>query len=184
MNDFVRETSQNKERVFLVHRLDLEVSGVMIFAKSIAVKDILEAGWRENDKIYDAIVEGQLSPQAGRVESWLTENSALKVYATAPGPNAKQAISHYRVLKTLGSCSLVEVRLETGRKNQIRVHLADLGCPIVGDRKYGALADPFGRIALHARLLAFNHPVTGERMSLSAEMPEQMAKLLKIKLAK
>ncbi len=184
VNDFVRETSQNQERVFLVHRLDLEVSGIMIFAKSIEIKEILEAGWRENDKIYDAIVEGNLSPKEGRIESWLTENSALKVYATTPGPNAKQAISHYRVLKTLGHFSLVEVRLETGRKNQIRVHLADLGCPIVGDRKYGAKTDSFGRIALHARLLAFNHPLTNKRMSLESEIPEQMAKLLKTKLEK
>jgi 23S rRNA pseudouridine1911/1915/1917 synthase len=181
VNDFVRKTSQDQERIFLVHRLDLEVSGVMIFAKSIAIKDVLEAGWRANDKVYDAIVEGKVSPKEGRIESWLAENSTLKVYATTPGPNAKQAISHYRVLKTFGTYSLVEVRLETGRKNQIRVHLADLGYPIIGDRKYGARANPFGRIALHARLLSFNHPVTGKRMSLSAEMPKQMAKLLQVK---
>jgi len=179
VNDFVRETSQNKERVFLVHRLDMEVSGIMIFAKSFEVKEILENTWQENEKFYDAIVEGCPLPKEGRIESFLVQNKVGKVYATKPGPEAKQAISHYKVLKEFASFSLVEVQLETGRKNQIRVHLADLGCPIVGDRKYGSKFGSFGRIALHAKKLSIFHPLTKQLVSFNANMPNEMLSFLR-----
>ena len=165
-------------RVFLVHRLDREVSGILMFAKSLNVQRQLEASWKENDKLYYAVVEGALSPKEGRIESWLTETKALKVYSTAPGDDAKQAITHYRVVRETPRYSLVEVRLETGRKNQIRVHMADQKCPIIGDEKYGSKTYFGGRIALHAFHLAFDHPVSRERISLNSPLPKEFEKVI------
>ncbi len=153
--------------VILTHRLDRPVSGIMIFAKSGKIERLLESDWSNNDKIYIALVEGSLPKAEGRIESWLAENKDLKVYSTAEGAHSKRAITHYRTL----SKNRVEVRLETGRKNQIRVHLSDLGCPIVGDKKYGAKSYMQGRIALHAYQLSFKHPLLGTRMTFSKEAP-------------
>jgi 23S rRNA pseudouridine1911/1915/1917 synthase len=178
INEYVREVSGYTERVFVVHRLDREVSGVMIFAKSLEIQRLLEDAWKSNDKLYYALVEGAPPQNEGRVESWLAENAALKVYSSKEGPDAKLAITHYRIVKKAGPLTLVEVRLETGRKNQIRVHMSDLGCPIVGDVKYGAKSDVMGRIALHAFRFAFNHPVTGKRLSFDAPMPKEIEALM------
>lgn len=154
--------------VILTHRLDRKVSGVMIFAKSFEIERRLEADWPQFEKIYVALVEGNLSKAAGTIESCLAENKALKVYSVPQGtPGAKKAVTHYRQL----AGNRVEIHLETGRKNQIRVHLSELGCPIVGDEKYGARTDMKGRIALHAWQLSLNHPVSGKRMTFSKEAP-------------
>lgn len=174
VNLYVRERSRNKERVFLVHRLDREVSGVMIFAKSLAIQAKLEERWRENDKRYYALVEGHLPQKEGKAESWLCENAQLKVYSTTQNANAKLAVSHYQVLKEWPRHSLVEVRLDTGRKHQIRVHMSDLGCPIVGDKKYGAKSDPLGRIMLHAFRLAFHHPLSGVFMTFESPFEQSL----------
>lgn len=164
------------ERLNVVHRLDREVSGLMIFAKSPQVQKALEASWAENEKIYLALVEGAPRESEGTIESWLVENAALRVYS-ADNPegarhlNARHAVTHYRVLKRGKTHSLVEVTLQTGRKHQIRVHLSELGCPIAGDKKYGARTDPYKRIALHATRFSFKHPVTGERLSFDSPSP-------------
>jgi len=164
------------ERLYVVHRLDREVSGLMIFAKSLQVQKTLEAGWYENEKIYLAFVEGAPPKNEGTIESWLVENAALRVYSASDPENsrhlnARHAVTHYRVLKKGKGHSLVEVTLQTGRKHQIRVHLAELGCPIAGDKKYGARSDPYKRIALHATRFCFKHPVTGERLSFDSPSP-------------
>lgn len=177
LNEWVREKSANQERVFVVHRLDREVSGVMVFAKSLQIQRMLEDNWKQNDKVYHALIEGVPPELEGRVESWLAQNAALKVYSTEEGPDAKHAVTHYRVLKRLGPVTLVEVRLETGRKNQIRVHMSDLRCPIVGDEKYGARSKIEGRIALHAFCLAFDHPIKKQRLSFEAPLPKEMMEL-------
>lgn len=158
-------------QVYLTHRLDREVSGVMIFAKSYAIEKQLEKGWPNNAKIYLALTEGTPDKAEGTIETWLSETKELRVYSGPQIENAKHAVTHYRVLNTTKHGALLEVRLETGRKHQIRVHLSDMGCPIVGDQKYGAKTKMQGRIALHAYRLAFDHPVTGKRIELIAQAP-------------
>lgn len=154
--------------VILTHRLDRKVSGVMIFAKTPEIEHILEANWAQNDKIYVALVENKPPKPEGRIESYLAENKkSLKVYSTEKGPDSKLAITHYRSISPLR----LEISLETGRKNQIRVHLSDLGCPIVGDTKYGAQTFMRGRIALHAYRLSFYHPISHERMTFAKDPP-------------
>ncbi len=167
---------QDYAPVVLTHRLDQKVSGVMIFAKSQAVERQLEADWSRFEKLYIALVESKPPKPEGRIESFLIENKELKVYSTTEIPGAKLAITHYKLLPPLkkggqGGFSRLEVRLETGRKNQIRVHMADIGCPIVGDVKYGAKTAMKGRIALHAYQLSIDHPVSQERMTFTQEAP-------------
>ncbi|MBL4819041.1 MAG: RluA family pseudouridine synthase [Deltaproteobacteria bacterium] len=163
---------RNHVPVVLTHRLDQKVSGVMVFAKSAAAEKKLEASWSKNDKIYVALVEGEPPKPEGKIESYLVENKALKVYSSEQGPGAKLAISHYKVLKReRRNIYRVEVRLQTGRKNQIRVHMSDLGCPIVGDVKYGAATRMQGRIALHACQLGFHHPVSRKWMTFTSKAP-------------
>jgi len=163
------------QRLYIVHRLDREVSGLMIFAKSPKIAKALEESWGENEKIYYAIVEGEPQKPQGTIESWLMENAALRVYSAETSTGARHAVTHYRVLKKVKNYTLVEVRLETGRKHQIRVHLSDLGCPIAGDKKYGARTDPYRRIALHATRLSFKHPVTGQRVTFESAFPLRLA---------
>jgi 23S rRNA pseudouridine1911/1915/1917 synthase len=168
---FVLATSGGRDRVFIVHRLDREASGIMLFALSLVVQENLQGSWPSTEKHYWAVVEGSPPQEEGTIRSWLRENSAYKVYAVPEGPDAKLAVTHYRVCKIGPARSLLEIRIDTGRKNQIRVQLSDLGCPIVGDRRYGARTDPIRRLGLHACLLAFTHPVSGERVRLQLPLP-------------
>lgn len=174
LTEHVRER-RPQARVFIVHRLDQGTSGLLLFARTEAVKRALQDAWKEVDKGYLAVVEGTPVPPEGTVRSRLKESSALRVYASDEGA---EAVTHYRTLATKGGRSLLEITLETGRKNQIRVHLADLGCPVVGDRKYGARTDPAGRLALHSARLAFTHPVTGERITLESPLPPGLRALV------
>jgi 23S rRNA pseudouridine1911/1915/1917 synthase len=177
---YVKEASEDREKIFIVHRLDREVSGVMLFAKNEDVKEALQDDWADTEKIYLALVEGHPEEESGTVRTWLKENSALQVFvASEHTPGAKLAVTHYRVLKTFATKSLLEVQIETGRKHQIRIHMAELGCPIVGDKKYGATENPIGRLGLHASSLAFTHPVTGERISLKAKTPNVFLRMEK-----
>lgn len=164
---YVREASWHKLRAHVVHRLDRDVSGVLIFAKSRAILVALEDNWRSYEKIYHALVESCPREDEGRVESWLKENKAMKVFSCPEQEGAKHAVTHYRILKRLKDRTLLEIRLETGRKNQIRVHMSDIGCPIVGDAKYGA-SQKLNRIELYAHQLSITHPVTQERLVLVA----------------
>jgi len=166
-------------RPFVVHRLDRETSGLLLFARSVEVRDHLQANWDKVTKTYLAIVEGQPKLPEGRVENYLLEGRDFRVRVSKVGSsNAKQAVSHYRVLTARENCSLVEVKLETGRKHQIRVHMAGLGCPVVGDSVYGAKTRSAGRLALHAWRLAFDHPINGQRVELESPFPKQLARLV------
>ncbi|WP_248060990.1 RluA family pseudouridine synthase [Paenibacillus silvae] len=161
-------------RVFIVHRLDRDTSGVMMFAKSEEVQQQLQENWKENvqDRVYVALVEGKVAQEEGTISSWLKETKTLKMYSS-PRPNDGQhAVTHYKRLKANREFSLLEVRLETGRKNQIRVHMEDIGHPIAGDRKYGARTRDLGRLGLHARLLSFIHPTTGKLMTFETDIPK------------
>ena len=170
--DFLKLRSGGKEKVFVVHRLDREVSGLLMFAKSEEVQEKIKENWKKTEKRYKALVEGTPPDKEGTIKSWLKENKALKVYSVKEGPEAKFAITHYKVLRELPGFSLLEIQLETGRKNQIRVHLADVGCPVAGDRKYGAKQKITG-IRLHATLLRILHPATGKWHEFSSPFPKK-----------
>lgn len=173
-----------EERIFVVHRLDRDTSGLMMFAKSWDVKRKLQDAWNDviEERCYVAVVEGQMADDEGTLTSWLKQNKALKMYSSrTERDGAQKAVTHYRVLKRGNACNLLELHLETGRKNQIRVQLSDAGHCVVGDRKYGGAKSPIGRLALHARLLAFTHPVTGAPLRFETQIPGSFWRLLDAK---
>ena len=179
LNEFLKQRSTGtRERIFIVHRLDRDTSGLMVFAKSEAVKMTLQGSWKTAEKRYYAIVEGTPVKKEGEIESNLSETKSLKVYSSRKQDQAKRAKTKYRVLKRSREYALLDILLETGRKNQIRVHLADIGHPVAGDKKYGARTDPLKRLGLHACLLSFNHPVTGERKRFESTLPDRFNMLM------
>lgn len=165
-------------RIFIVHRLDRDTSGVMLFAKSEAVQQQLQNSWQDavRERIYVALVEGMVKKEQGTVKSWLRESKTLKMYSSSRPEDGLLAVTHYKLLRAGKDFSLLEVQLETGRKNQIRVHMEDIGHPIAGDKKYGARSRPIGRLGLHARVLAFIHPVTGQLVRFETEIPKLFLK--------
>ncbi len=168
-----------KNRLFVVHRLDRETSGLMVFAKSERVQKLLQEAWQTatKERTYLAVTQGRVPQDSGTIASYLRESTALIVYSS-PKPNGGQhAVTHYDVLRRNDAFSLLKVSLETGRKNQVRVHLQDLGFPIVGDEKYGATTDPIGRLGLHAWVLAFAHPLTGEALRFETAIPRKFLAL-------
>ena len=174
ISDYVK-TNDPEGHIFIVHRLDRDTSGVMIFAKRQRIQEMLQRNWNDAviERKYMAVVEGTLTPEAGLIKSYLKENAALQVYSTQNPEEGQLAITGYKTLKSNGRFSLVEVQLETGRKNQIRVHMHDLGHPIIGDRKYGSNCNPIGRVALHAASLRFKHPITGQMLHFESNIPEK-----------
>jgi len=169
-------------RLFIVHRLDRDASGLLIFAKGETAKRILQRDWSAAVKKYYAITEGTPRSSSGVIESHLEEDSFKRVFSTtSASPEAKRAVTHYRVLQEAERYALLEVELETGRKNQIRVHLSEMGNPIIGDEKYGAKTDPLNRLALHAHELAIEHPVTGEHLIFRSPYPDSFKRLLDYK---
>ena len=163
-----------------VHRLDRETSGLMIYAKSIEIAKILEDNWHDIvfDRRYVAVVSGEMEHEGGTIESWLKDNKAYITYSSPEDPGGgKYAITHYHTLKTMSRYSLVELKLETGRKNQIRVHMQDIGHPVLGDQKYGNGLNPIGRLCLHAYRLDFYHPRTGQVMNFETPFPHDFLKL-------
>jgi 23S rRNA pseudouridine1911/1915/1917 synthase len=178
LNEYVAKKDP-RHRVFIVHRLDRETSGIMMFAKSKEVQQSLQHNWQETvrERGYLAVVEGVPDKTAGTVTSWLKENKNLLVYSSPVRGEGQKAVTHYRVLKSNNYYALIETKLETGRKNQIRVHMQDLGHSVVGDKKYGAIKNPLKRLGLHAHRLVFTHPVTGKLMRFETEVPAVFARL-------
>ncbi|MFD2210789.1 RluA family pseudouridine synthase [Virgibacillus halophilus] len=174
-----REHPQNK--IFVVHRLDKDTSGVMMFAKNERTKQALQRSWRESVKkrTYVALVEGKVSTKNGYISSWLKETSTHLMYSSPTNNGGQHAITHYKVLQSNQHFSLLEVQLETGRKNQIRVHMQDLGHPVVGDKKYGSKHNPIRRLGLHAKTLSFIHPTKGKQLTFEAEVPKTFWKVSK-----
>ena len=170
---------RREERIHVVHRLDRETSGVLVFAKNFHARERLKEQFAEHnvERVYVAIVEGTIDPPRGKIRSHLFERPDLKMVSVEPRADAKLAVTHYRTIKSNGSYSMVEVTLETGRKNQIRAHLSEAGHPVIGDRMYGATTNPIDRLGLHAKLLGFVHPTTGKKMSFTVPMPRAFGKL-------
>lgn len=175
--DYVKSI-QEKNRIFIVHRLDRDTSGVMLFAKSKEMQQTLQNNWHEivPKRAYVALVEGAVRKD-GTITNWLKENKAFVMYSSRRPNDGQKATTHYKVLKKNKANSLLEVHLETGRKNQIRVHMQDLGHPIVGDRKYGAVTKPIGRLGLHAHKIAFTHPVTKKFLTFESKIPVSFLKM-------
>ncbi|MFC7319584.1 RluA family pseudouridine synthase [Halobacillus campisalis] len=167
-----------KGRIFIVHRLDRETSGVMMFAKNEKIKRALQNNWKDivRERIYMALVEGEVQTAEGTISSWLKESKSMKMHSSQKPNDGQYAVTHYKRIQWNSSFSLLEVQLETGRKNQIRVHMEDIGHPIAGDKKYGAAGKGIGRLGLHAKLLTFQHPATKKLMRFKAETPEAFYK--------
>jgi 23S rRNA pseudouridine1911/1915/1917 synthase len=166
--------SSPQNRIYTVHRLDRETSGVIMFAKNKEVQLILQENWHRivTRRVYVALVEGKMEKEQDTIISWLSENEkSLKIHSSDTDNGGQQAITHYRCIKSNEKFSLLEIELETGRKNQIRVHMQSIGHPVVGDKKYGAGTSPIGRLGLHARILAFYHPITTEVVSFETPVP-------------
>ena len=168
-----------RERIQVVHRLDRETSGVLVFARNFAAREFLKERFAEHDvdRIYVAIVEGEMHPPRGTIRSHLLERRNLKMVSVDVHPEAKFAVTHYRTIARNREYSMLEVTLETGRRNQIRAHLSEAGHPVVGDPMYGSTKDPLGRLGLHAKLLGFTHPRTKKRMTFTAPLPKAFREL-------
>jgi 23S rRNA pseudouridine1911/1915/1917 synthase len=169
-------TKSRAQQIFIVHRLDRETSGLMVFARTAAVQADLQREWKNVTKKYLAVVEGALANGQGTLRNNLIENRSLMVRCVDHG--GELAITHYRVRQVRGDKSLVGLTLETGRKHQIRVQLAAIGHPIIGDRKYGAHSDPVRRLALHSWELRLHHPVTGAAMEFRSALPRVLRSLM------
>ncbi|MEW9676922.1 RluA family pseudouridine synthase [Lentibacillus sp. L22] len=178
--DYVRQDNP-QNRIFVVHRLDKDTSGVMMFAKSEKVKRNLQTNWKDSvkERTYVALVEGEVEKPKGTITSWLKESRTHLMYSSPNKNGGQRAVTHYKVMKTNKDFSLLEVQLETGRKNQIRVHMQDISHPVVGDKKYGSTGNAIGRLGLHAKVLAFGHPSTGEFLRFEAAMPKSFWKKVK-----
>lgn len=172
LTEYVKQKNPNN-RIYIVHRLDRDTSGILVFAKNEDTKHILQDNWEKIavTRGYIAVLEGTPKPTSGTVHSWLKETQTHVMYSSGVKGNGQEAITDYRVIRSSNGFSLVELRLKTGRKNQIRVHMSDIGTPVTGDKKYGALKSPIKRLALHANLLEIKHPISGEIMRFASNAP-------------
>jgi len=179
LSDYVKK-SDPRNKIFILHRLDRETSGLMMFAKNRGVQAAMQSDWNEmiTNRSYVAVVEGKPEKETDLLTTFLAENKEMKVYITSAG-NGVEAITRYKLLRTNEKYSLLELTLETGRKNQIRAQMESIGHPIAGDVKYGAETNPAGRLALHARKLYFIHPATREEMRFETPVPSVFNSLVK-----
>jgi 23S rRNA pseudouridine1911/1915/1917 synthase len=177
LNEYLR--SKKGGRIQVVHRIDRDTSGVLVFPRSYEAKERLREQFAEHDvhRLYIAIVEGSLAQPSGTFRSFLYEGRDLKMRSIDDPVRGMLAVTHYRLVHRSAEYSMVEVRLETGKKNQIRVHFADAGHPVIGDRVYGTTSDPIGRLGLHAKELGFRHPQSGREMTFDAPLPDSFRKL-------
>ncbi|MDE6072816.1 MAG: RluA family pseudouridine synthase [Muribaculaceae bacterium] len=176
LRNYVKEVNP-RNKLFIVHRLDRDTSGLMMFAKSEEAQDVLRHNWNNMilERLYVAVLEGYLENNSGYVKSRLAENSQFVVYTTENPDEGRVAVTHYEVVGRGNGYTLAQFSLDTGRKNQIRVHAKELGHPIAGDKKYGATKSPLHRLALHARTLRFAHPITRKDMNFETPIPPKFA---------
>lgn len=178
LNGYLR-SKRIVDRIHVVHRLDRDTSGVLVFARSYPVREALKEQFARHDieRVYVAIIEGAMPQPSGTIRSYLREDRDLTVRSVPASDGGKLAVTHYKTVERGSRYSRVEVRLETGRKNQIRAHLSEAGHPVVGDRRYGATSSPLGRLGLHAAVLGFVHPTTNRKLRFEAPLPEVFRKL-------
>ena len=179
LTNYVRRGNpKSKNRIFIVHRLDRDTSGIIVFAKNEKAKRYLQDNWQKFEKKYYALVKGKLPDKEGVITSYLAENAAHRVYSVTDPEKGKLARTGYKVLKESNKYSLIEINLLTGRKNQIRVHFSEKGHPVVGDKKYGFKERGIKRLTLHAASLTILHPYTKKEMTFKAEIPSYFNSLL------
>jgi 23S rRNA pseudouridine1911/1915/1917 synthase len=178
LKSYVKKNHYHAE-LYIVHRLDRDTSGIMMFAKTKEIQRKMQDNWENavTKRIYYAVVEGHVKNAEGEIVSCLKENKSLMMYSSKTPGDGQKSVTRYHVLKSNARYSLLEVSLQTGRKNQIRVHLHNVGHSIAGDKKYGAATDPLGRLGLHAGILEFFHPATGKCMHFETPVPAVMEKL-------
>lgn len=178
LNGYLR-SKRIVDRIHVVHRLDRDTSGVLVFARSYPVREALKEQFARHDieRVYVAIIEGSMPQPSGTIRSYLREDRDLTVRSVPGSDGGKLAVTHYKTVERGSRYSRVEVRLETGRKNQIRAHLSEAGHPVVGDRRYGATSSPLDRLGLHAAVLGFVHPTTNRKLRFEAPLPEVFRKL-------
>ena len=180
VTDYVK-SQHIDNRIYVLHRLDRDTSGVLMFARDPETKELFQSRWNDivTRRGYKALVEGTPRPAQDTIRSYLVETKTHMIFSGAPGPGAREAITNYEVVKTGGGYSLLDISIDTGRKNQIRVHMKELGCPIAGDKQYGARTNPIGRLCLHANELSFRHPVTGEPVTFIAKTPRDFNRVFR-----
>ena len=182
VKEYIKEKYHKPGEVFLgvVHRLDRDTSGLMVYAKDMDTEQILEHNWHQivYDRRYVAVLSGEMEQNEGTIQNWLKDNKAYVTYSSPVDNGGKYAVTHFYVMDRTTEHSLVEFKLETGRKNQIRVHAADMGHPVCGDVKYGNGDDPLHRLCLHAWLLCFYHPVTQQPMEFETPVPAQFRRVI------
>lgn len=180
VTDYVKEKN-NQNRIFIIHRLDKDTSGVLMFAKTEGAKRAFQDHWEDIVKLrrYLAVVEGVPEVPSGTVRSFLRETATHLVYSSSDN-TGKEAITHYKVLKSGEAYALLDVQIDTGRKNQIRVHMKDMGHPVAGDKKYGASTNPMRRLGLHACELRLNHPETGQELCFTAKTPKEFKRMFPV----
>ena len=179
LTDYVRKgCAKSKKHIFIVHRLDRDTSGLLIFAKSYEAKLRLKSQWKDTKKKYLAVVHGRYENRAGTITTYLAEKQGYGMYSTSDPEKGKSASTAYKVIRETKNFSLLEIDLLTGRKHQIRVHLADSGHPVAGDRRYGKKDETARRLALHALSIAFRHPFSGDNLFFETKMPEYFNSLI------
>ena len=180
VTDYVK-SQHIDNRIYVLHRLDRDTSGVLMFARDPETKELFQSRWNEivTRRGYKALVEGTPRPERDTIRSYLVETKTHMIFSGDPGPGAREAITNYEVVKTGGGYSLLDISIDTGRKNQIRVHMKELGCPIAGDKQYGARTNPIGRLCLHANELSFNHPATGKPVTFLAKTPRDFNRVFR-----
>jgi tRNA pseudouridine32 synthase/23S rRNA pseudouridine746 synthase/23S rRNA pseudouridine1911/1915/1917 synthase len=181
LNEYVKKGNErSRNRVYVVHRLDRETSGILLFAKNEKAKNYLQENWQSFHKNYFAVVHGQLKKKEDLITSYLAENKVFIVYSVKDPEKGKLAKTGYTVIKESEQLSLVDITLFTGRKNQIRVHFAELGHPVVGDKVYGKDAKAYKRLALHAASITFTHPHTKKELTFKTPIPDYFKVLVKM----
>lgn len=179
LNHYVRKgCARSTKHVYLVHRLDRDTSGVLLFAKTEEIQQRLKDNWQANEKLYLAVVQGALAQQQGLFSSYLAEDDDLYMYSAGDSSLGKLSHTEYVVIKQANALSAIKIRLLTGRKNQIRVHFAEAGHPIAGDVKYGRSGTGYERLFLHAKSIAFNHPYSGRRLCFETPIPKGFSSVM------
>lgn len=168
-----------KNKIFIVHRLDKQTSGLIIFAKTPQIQKMLQNSWNNVYREYVAITEGIPSHQKEQLKNYLVEDKNLYTYCTNNQRGTQLAITNYEIIKSNLKNAMLKINILTGKKNQIRVQLANIGCPIIGDKKYGAKSNQIHRLGLHANKLIFFHPITKEKLNLEAKLPIEFTKIIK-----
>lgn len=177
VSDYVKKQHKSN-KIFIVHRLDKDTSGIILFAKSEKIKSILQREWDKTTRYYVALVEGKVKT-SGTIKNWLRETKTLYTYSSNIKNDGKLAITKYKPIISDNQYTLLDIEILTGRKNQIRVHMKDIGHPIVGDKKYGSTKNPIRRMMLHATYLKIKHPITNNEIEFTSKYPEIFNKLIK-----